>query len=203
MMSAKEIFKELGYEKAEKSESVVLYTNGYGDTISFEETKHLVITPIQGCRTIIMTCLLENAIHKQCEELGWLDEKTEIKEARNQELTNFEYYKDEILDCCIDNLAVVKGIPKSCSKIDCNDCDFKNILRGCHRKVREWLEQPYKKTAIKLTKFEVDLLQINSIKAFRFKNINVLTLMKEKGYFEDVDEDATIEDILANCEVTK
>ena len=67
MMSAKEIFKELGYEKAEKSESVVLYTNGYGDTISFEETKHLVITPIQGCRTIIMTCLLENAIHKQCE----------------------------------------------------------------------------------------------------------------------------------------
>ena len=111
-MNAREMFKSLGYEKAEKSESVVLYTNGYGDTISFEETKHLVITPIQGCRTIIMTCLLENAIHKQCEELGWLDEKTEIKEARNPELTNFEYYKDEILDCCIDNLAVVKGIPK-------------------------------------------------------------------------------------------
>ena len=52
MMSAKEIFKELGYEKAEKSESVVLYTNGYGDTISFEETKHLVITPIQGLSLI-------------------------------------------------------------------------------------------------------------------------------------------------------
>lgn len=38
--------------------------------------------------------------------------------------TNFDHYKDRILDCCIDNLAVVKGIPKSCSKIDCNDCTF-------------------------------------------------------------------------------
>ena len=46
-------------------------------------------------------------------------------------------------------------------------------------------------------------MQINSIKAFRFKNINVLTLMKEKGYFEGVDEDATIEDILANSEITE
>ena len=157
MMSAKEIFKELGYEKAEKSESVVLYTNGYGDTISFEETKHLVITPIQGCRTIIMTCLLENAIHKQCEELGWLDEKTEIKEARNPELTNFEYYKDEILDCCIDNLAVVKGIPKSCSKIDCNDCDFLTIQKECCEIAKDWLKQPYKKLPYKLTKFEKEL----------------------------------------------
>lgn len=115
--------------------------------------------------------------------------------------TNFEHYKDEILECCIDHLAVVKGIPKPCSKTDCNDCDFLTIQKDCHEIAKEWLEQPYKKTAIKLTKFEVDLLQINSIKGFRFKNINVLNLMKEKGYFEGVDEDATIEDILAKCEV--
>ena len=202
MMSAKEIFKELGYEKAEKSESVVLYTNGYGDTISFEETKHLVITPIQGCRTIIMTCLLENAIHKQCEELGWLDEKTEIKEARNQELTNFEYYKDEILDCCIDNLAVVKGIPKSCSKIDCNDCDFLTIQKECCEIAKDWLKQPYKKLTYKLTKFEKELLQCypdtNSFKLF-----NSLNGMKEKGYFKNVDKNELIKDILENCEVIK
>ena len=202
MMSAKEIFKELGYEKAEKSESVVLYTNGYGDTISFEETKHLVITPIQGCRTIIMTCLLENAIHKQCEELGWLDEKTEIKEARNQELTNFEYYKDEILDCCIDNLAVVKGIPKSCTKIDCNDCDFLTIQKECCEIAKDWLKQPYKKLTYKLTKFEKELLQCypdtNSFKLF-----NSLNEMKEKGYFKNVDKNELIKDILENCEVIK
>ena len=93
-MTAREMFEELGYEKAEKSESVVLYTNGYGDTISFKENKHIVITPIQGCRTIIMTCLLENAIHKQCEELGWFEEeKQEIKQE-----SNFEHYKDEIIE---------------------------------------------------------------------------------------------------------
>ena len=208
-MNAKEMFEKMGYEfekgfdRNGVNNSYVYryhYIDGGYDTIIFHLIDKQIIT-YKSEHLIFMSEL--KAINKQCEELGWLDEKTEIKEARNQELTNFEYYKDEILDCCIDNLAVVKGIPKSCSKIDCNDCDFKNILRGCHRKVREWLEQPYKKTAIKLTKFEVDLLQINSIKAFRFKNINVLTLMKEKGYFEDVDEDATIEDILANCEVTK
>ena len=200
MMSAKEIFKELGYEKAEKSESIVLYTNGYGDTISFKETKHVVITLMQGCRTIIMTCLLEKAIHKQCEELGWLDEKTEIKEARNQELTNFEYYKDEILDCCIDNLAVVKGIPKSCSKIDCNDCDFLTIQKECCEIAKDWLKQPYKKLTYKLTKFEKELLQCypdtNSFKLF-----NSLNEMKEKGYFKNVDKNELIKDILENCEV--
>ena len=202
MMSAKEIFKELGYEKAEKSESIVLYTNGYGDTISFKETKHVVITLMQGCRTIIMTCLLEKAIHKQCEELGWLDEKTEIKEARNPELTNFEYYKDEILDCCIDNLAVVKGIPKSCSKIDCNDCDFLTIQKDCREIAKEWLKQPYKKLTYKLTKFEKELLQCypdtNSFKLF-----NSLNGMKEKGYFKGIDDNESIKDILANCEVIK
>ena len=202
MSTAKELFKEVGYEKAEKSESVVLYTNGYGDTISFKDTKHVVITPIQGCRTIIMTCLLENAIHKQCEELGWLDEKTEIKEARNQELTNFEYYKDEILDCCIDNLAVVKGIPKSCSKTDCNDCDFLTIQKDCREIAKDWLKQPYKKLTYKLTKFEKELLQCypdtNSFKLF-----NYLNEMKEKGYFKNVDKNELIKDILENCEVIK
>ena len=201
-MTAREMFKSLGYEKAEKSESVVLYTNGYGDTISFKDTKHVVITPIQGCRTIIMTCLLEKAIHKQCEELGWLDEKTEIKEARNQELTNFEYYKDEILDCCIDNLAVVKGIPKSCSKTDCNDCDFLTIQKDCREIAKEWLKQPYKKLPYKLTKFEKELLQCypdtNSFKLF-----NSLNEMKEKGYFKNVDKNELIKDILENCEVIK
>lgn len=62
-------------------------------------------------------------------------------------------------------------------------------------------EQMFKKPTYKLNKFEIDLLQINSIKAFRFKNINFLTLIKEKGYFKGIDEDATIEDILAKCEV--
>ena len=203
MMSAKEIFKELGYEKAEKSESIVLYTNGYGDTISFKETKHVVNTLMQGCRTIIMTCLLEKAIHKQCEELGWLDEKTEIKEARNPELTNFEYYKDEILDCCIDNLAVVKGIPKSCSKIDCNDCDFLTIQKDCREIAKEWLKQPYEKPKYKLTQCEYDMLDTIFEKEARFSRMYLIGELKKKGYFENIkcDSNVRVKDILANCEV--
>lgn len=200
-MTAREMFKKLGYEKVEKSESVVLYTNGYGDTISFKETKHVVITPIQGCRTIIMTCLLENAIHKQCEELGWIEEeKKEIKQE-----TNFEHYKDRILDCCIDNLAVVKGIPKSCSKIDCNDCDFLTIQKECCEIAKDWLKQPYKKLTYKLNKFEFDLIQTyrDCHESCKFSEFKQFIELKDKGYFKDIDLDLKIHEVLDNYEVTK
>lgn len=40
---------------------------------------------------------LLKAIDKQAKELGWIEEeKQEIKQE-----TNFEHYKDRILDCCI------------------------------------------------------------------------------------------------------
>lgn len=199
-MNAKEMFKELGYEKAEKSESVVLYTNGYGDIISFKETKHIVITPIQGCRTIIMTCLLENAIHKQCEELDWFEEeKQEIKQE-----TNFEYYKDEIIEDYSQNLAVVKGRPTLCYKTNCNDCDFKINQIGCREKAKDWLKQTHIKQKYKLTQFEFDLLQSCSqgySPKYQFKNINSLTEMRKNGYFKGVNRDATIEEIIAKSEV--
>lgn len=117
--------------------------------------------------------------------------------------TNLDHFIHEILEACLWDLAVVKGIPKQCNKTNCSDCDFKNTLRGCHEKVMDWLKQPRKAPAIKLTKFEIDLLQSCPITAFRFKSINALTGMKEKGYFKGVDEDATIEDILANSEITE
>ena len=116
--------------------------------------------------------------------------------------TNFDHYKDRILDCCIDNLAVVKGIPKSCTKIDCNDCDFLTIQKECCEIAKDWLKQPYKKLTYKLTKFEKELLQCypdtNSFKLF-----NSLNGMKEKGYFKNVDKNELIKDILENCEVIK
>lgn len=118
--------------------------------------------------------------------------------------TNFEHYKDRILDCCIDNLAVVKGIPKSCSKIDCNGCDFLTIKKECCEIAKDWLKQPYKKLTYKLTKFEIDLLQSCSqgySPKYQFKNINSLTEMRKNGYFKCINRDETIEEILAKCEV--
>ena len=198
-MTAREMFKELGYEKAEKSESVVLYTNGYGDTISFKETKHVVLIPRDGCGALFMTCLLENAIHKQCKELGWLEEeKQEIKQE-----TNFEYYKDEILECCLDNLAVVKGRPKLCYKTNCNDCDFKINQIGCHEKVKDWLKQPYKKSPYKLSKFEFDILNAYKNSGMRqcISNYGTLLEMYGKGHFKGIDTKIPICEILDNCEV--
>lgn len=144
----------------------------------------------------------ENA--KQLAE--WLEELKQYREQykeQNQE-TNLDHFKHEILEDCVWNLAVVEGRPKPCNRINCRDCEFyDDNATECYKRAAEWLKQPYIKPTYKLTKFEIDLLQVNSIQAFRFKNINALTLMKEKGYFKGIDENATIEDILADCEITE
>lgn len=122
--------------------------------------------------------------------------------------TNLDHYKHEILENCLWNLAVVKGRPTRCDRISCIDCEFnKDRPRRCHEKSMEWLEQPYKTPAIKLAKFETDLLQSylksRYLSGHKFKDISTLNRMKEKGHFKGVDEDATIEDILANCDITE
>lgn len=120
--------------------------------------------------------------------------------------TNLDHYKREILECCMWNLAVVKGIPKLCHKTDCDDCDFKSSLERCHKGVLNWLKQPHIKPNYELTQFEYDLLQSFSrghLSRYELKNIVTLNWMKEKGYFKGVDENETIEDILANCDISE
>ena len=137
---------------------------------------------------------------------AWLEELKQYKE-ENQPETNLDHYKREILEKCLWNLAVVKGKPKHCKSINCYECDLcKDQPIKCHKKAMEWLEQPYKAPTIKLTKFENDLLQSYSkgfLSGYEFKKISTLNRMKRKGHFKGVDEDATIEDILADCEVTE
>lgn len=143
----------------------------------------------------------------------WLEELKQYREQykeqykeQNQE-TNLDHFRHEILENCLWNLAVVKGRPKRCDHINCIDCEFnKDRSKRCHEKAIKWLEQPYKAPAIKLTNFEIDLLQSCSqgySPEYQFKNINSLTEMRKKGYFKGVDRDATIEDILANSEITE
>lgn len=139
----------------------------------------------------------------------WLEELKQYREQykeQNQE-TNLDHFQQEILEKGLWNLAVVKGRPERCDHIKCIDCELsKDRSRGCHEKVMDWLEQPYKNSAIKLTKFENDLLQSCSqgySPEYQFKNINSLTEMRKKGYFKGVDRDATLEDILANSEITE
>lgn len=139
---------------------------------------------------------------------AWLEVLKQYREQykeQNQE-TNLDHFQQEVLEKGLWNLAVVKGRPERCDHTKCIDCELsKDRSRGCHEKVMEWLEQPYKNSAIKLTKFENDLLQSylksSLLSGYEFKSIVILKRMKEKGYFKGVDEDATIEDILANCEI--
>lgn len=148
---------------------------------------------------VIESDLLQ-AIIQQVKELHWLEEKVEIKEAINPEVTNLEYYKDEILENCIENLAVVKGRPKLCYKTNCNDCDFKINQKECHKMAKDWLKHPHEKPVYKLTKFEKELLECYS-DVYSFKVFNSLNGMKEKGYFKGIDDNELIGEILAKCEV--
>lgn len=139
----------------------------------------------------------------------WLEELKQYREQYkepNQE-TNLDHFTQEILEKGLWNLAVVKGRPERCDRVKCIDCELsKDRSRGCHAKVMDWLKQPRKAPAIKLTKFEQDLLQSCSqgySPEYQFKNINSLTEMRKKGYFKGADRDATLEDILANSEITE
>lgn len=196
-MNAREMFKSLGYAKKEKNKSIAFYVNEYGDTISFKKTKYVVITPGDGGGKLFINCLLENTIHKQCEELGWV-------ESEQKQETNFEHYKDEIIEGWMLDLALVDGKLKRCSRTDCNECEFNpGANKGCKQRLIEWVKKPYEKPKYKLTQFEYDLLSVH--KDYKtYNNIaNQIHLfkMREKGYFKDIDTNIPIREILDNCEV--
>ena len=118
--------------------------------------------------------------------------------------TNYEHYKDGVIEIINSHLALVNGEPRNCSRIDCSYCDF-NRHGGCDKKVgevEEWLKQPYKKPTYKLNQFEYDLLKSYS-DIYSFNAFNSLSGMKEKGYFKGIDDNKKIGDILDNCEVIK
>lgn len=118
--------------------------------------------------------------------------------------TNYEHYKDGVIQSVKYNLAVVNGEPKLCGDTNCDECDFKDSGE-CVKRVSEWLNQQYKKPTYKLNKFEYDLIQTYSYvhEGYTLSKFKRLIKLKDKGYFKCVDYDTKIQDILANCEVIK
>lgn len=202
-MNAKEMFEELGYQRNEENEKIIylIETKGsfYYQEIIFNLLQKVIVIDGNFLEVAIETNLLK-AIDKQANELGWIEEeKQEIKQE-----TNYEHYKDEIIEYYGQNLAVVKGRPTLCCETNCNNCDFKINQIGCRETAKYWLKKPYKKLTYKLNKFEIDLLQSCSqgySPKYQFKNINSLTEMRKNGYFKCVNRDETIGDILAKSEV--
>lgn len=201
-MTAKEMFENLGYSLEVNNENLIKYSRDVcGYTFFRFRLKDKEFC--SGYQSVAHTTTRDElkAVIQQFKELGWIEEeKNEIKQE-----TNFDHYKDIILDCCIDNLAVVKGIPKPCSKIDCNDCDFLTIQKDCHEIAKDWLKQPYKKPPYKLSQFEFDIIQTyrDCHESCKFSDFKQLMELKDKGYFKNVDKNESIKDILANCEVIK
>lgn len=200
MMNAREMFEGIGYKLSEaySEDTLISYFDGKKNiTIEFC-IKNKQFRKAKGVFDCVNISIQElKAIQKQCKELGWLeDEKQEMKQE-----TNLEHYLEDLLKVG-SYFTFMDGKIKHCSGVSCYDCMFGE--EDCGNKKFIWLASPYKKPAYKLTKFENDLLQSylkGHLSGHKFKSILVLNGMKEKGYFKGVDEDATIEDILGNCEV--
>lgn len=118
--------------------------------------------------------------------------------------TNYEHFKDEIIENTVFQFALVDGKPSKCSGVRCLDCGFSTGY-GCSENIKEWLKSPYKKSKYKLTQFEFDLIQTyrDCNNDCKLSDRRILRELKDKGYFMDVDYDTKIQDVLANCEVIK
>lgn len=198
-MTAKEMFEGIGYKLSEaySEDTLIAYFDGKKNiTIEFyiKNKQFKKAKGVFDCVAIKESEL--KAIIQQCKELGWLEEE--------KQETNLEHYFDNLTMYGMNGFAVANGKVRSCAYTQCSECDFSGSCRGTNR--LKWLASPYKKQACKLTKFENDLLQSyveGNLRKCMFKDICALMRMKEKGYFKGVDENATIKDILADCEVIK
>lgn len=203
-MNARKMFRQLGYERAPEGtylEDIVLTYRNYKKniTIDFYLEKKTFCKARGVIDCVQINCEEMQAITQQCKELGWL-------ESESKQETNYEHFKDEIIENCMFNLAIVKGKPKLCnSVVYCSDCEFyvcKDNENNCNEKFKEWLKKPHEKQTYKLTQFEFDLLQHFSVD-FKFKEMGLLKEMKEKGHFKNINGDELIKDILESCEVIK
>lgn len=196
-MKAKEMFEKLGYE-IDIDSAHISYLFKNKEYIRYKKIDFHLVGEGLSVEGMSLSKADMQAIFMQCLELGWVEQVPKYK-------TNLDHYRDKILEDCTWNLALVKGKPEKCSDISCRNCDFYNeddAERHCYELVRKWLKQPYKEPANKLTKFEYDLLQ--SIKHdYKFKKVYLLRELKEKGHFQNVNDDDFIKDLLANYEIVE
>lgn len=194
-MNAREMFEGIGYKLSEaySEDTLISYFDGKKNiTIEFC-VKNKQFRKAKGdCVNISIPEL--KAIQKQCKELGWLEEE--------KAETNYEHFRDEIIEVSGYCFALVDGKPCQCSGVSCNDCGFSTEY-GCSGNIKKWLNQPYKKPTYKLSQFEYDLIQTYSYvhEGYTLSKFNRLIKLKDKGYFKCADYDTKIQDILGNCEV--
>lgn len=202
-MTAREMFKKLGFEQTLNDSDFIFYEKVEAESchtrfmFALESRSFEAIFYVDGYGGGGYFIELDEfkVILKQMEELGWIEEKQE---------TNFEHYKDEIIEGWMLDLALVDGKLKRCSRVDCNECEFNpGANKGCKQRLIEWVKMPYEKTKYKLTKFEFDIIQTyrDCHESCKFLEFKQLIELKDKGYFKCIDHDTKIQDVLKNCEV--
>lgn len=125
---------------------------------------------------------------------------------KEKQETNYEHYKDEIIEGWMLDLALVDGKLKRCSRVDCDECEFNpGANKGCKQRLVEWVKMPYKKPKYKLNRFEYDLLNTydRCKECCLLNEIESLKKMSEKGYFKGIDPFTKVHEIIDNCEVIK
>ena len=115
--------------------------------------------------------------------------------------TNLERYYDDLIKEDCSDFGVVNGKIESCAYIQCKKCEFE--CGNCHKNRITWLISKCKKPKYKYTQFEYDLINTyrNVDDRCKFNGCYQLKSLKEKGYFNDVDKNELIKDIIENCEV--
>ena len=126
---------------------------------------------------------------------GLVNEHFEEKQEKN-----IEYYYDKLTTIGMDGFAVTNGKVISCAYTKCSECDFDGGC--CGEKRFKWLASPYKKPSYKLTQFEYDLLE-QFLTSYKLKEITMIMKLKTKGYFNNINFDLTVGEVLDNCEVSK
>lgn len=198
-MKAEELFEKLGYKKQVGFESICfLYENE--DTADFEiifDLKSKKIHTHGGYTDKSISVDELEAIKKQCKELDWIDEKicTNFSSGQSGEFmcSNCGIYLDDLSQIVI---------PESCNENVKQDGYELRYCPNCGCKIVNY-EYFAKKAKYKVTQFEFDLLNTYRFcsDSCKFHNCTQLREMKVKGYFKDVNANATIHDILWNCGV--
>ena len=148
-MNAKEMFEELGFEQTRNDDNYIEYVrNGLGGYISilfslrWKSIKSTYGYQARGTNYHEISPDELKAIIQQAKELGWLEEKDENFEEKQE--TNYEHFKDEIIENTGFQFALVDRKPSKCSGVRCLDCGFSTGY-GCSEKIKEWLKSPCEK----------------------------------------------------------
>lgn len=200
-MKAEEMFKDIGYKKQDSFESIC-YVYENEDTTDFEiifDLKNKTIHTHGACSDKSISMDELEAIKKQCEELDWIDEKicTNFTDPTGGDFmcSNCGVYLGDLSEI------VISGDYKHNVNQDGYELRY---CPNCGCKIVDY-DHFAKKAKYKVTQFEFDLLNTYRFckEECKFHNCTQLREMKVKGYFKDVDANATIRDILWNCGVIK